>query len=245
MGKRYIFIGDIHGCYRELSLLLEEIGPGLEDEVFSTGDFLDRGEFPELCLDLWIKNKYMAVLGNHDDRLIKWYKGEKVTFAEGFDQTISKFKHNENLIEYLMDLPYLINIEEINTVLVHAALNINDTLKGNIDNQIKYKDILLRGRYVRRNNKKYDYVKLGQDREGDILWQEKWKGKQVVIYGHTPYIEPIIKKDKNCFGIDSGCAYGGYLTGLIYDVNDGWSQISVKALKKYWSIASKENIVII
>lgn len=245
MGKRYIFIGDMHGCYRELNLLLEAIGPGLEDEVFSTGDFLDRGDCPELCLDLWIKNKYKAVLGNHDDRLIRWYRKENVTFAEGFIQTINKFKHNENLIEYLIELPYLINIEEINTVLVHAALNINDTLKGNIDNQVKYKDILLRGRYVRRNNKKYEYIKLGQDCKGDVLWSEKWTGEQVVIYGHTPYIGSEIKKDKYSFGIDNGCAYGGYLTGLIYDVDKGWSKVSIKALKKYWSLASKENIVII
>lgn len=44
MAKRTIVVGDIHGCYRELMLLLEKVKyDENEDALISAGDLVDRG----------------------------------------------------------------------------------------------------------------------------------------------------------------------------------------------------------
>ena len=48
MVERHIIIGDVHGCLRELDLLLEGILPQPQDQVIFVGDLVDKG--PEVRL---------------------------------------------------------------------------------------------------------------------------------------------------------------------------------------------------
>lgn len=63
-----IIVGDIHSCYDKLISVLEKAGFNEnDDELYSVGDLLDRGEQPVETLDflMGLKNFY-PVLGNHD-----------------------------------------------------------------------------------------------------------------------------------------------------------------------------------
>ena len=59
-------------------------------------------------------------------------------------------------------------------------------------------------------------------------WASEYKGKAMVVYGHTPIPEP--EWLNNTLNIDTGCVFGGRLTALRYPERD---LVSVNALKTY------------
>jgi serine/threonine protein phosphatase 1 len=76
-----------------------------------------------------------------------------------------------------------------------------------------------------------------QDRE-TLLWirdkffrnAKQWSGKQVV-FGHTPTRSmglsgKTIFASERCFGIDTGCVYGGYLTAWDSETHAVWQERS-------------------
>jgi len=60
---------------------------------------------------------------------------------------------------------------------------------------------------------------------GSVWWMEVWPGPENIIYGHavhsltTPRID--VRETPNgivrCFGIDTGCCYGGRLTAMVFE----------------------------
>jgi len=64
-------------------------------------------------------------------------------------------------------------------------------------------------------------------------WYEYYDGDKPLIVGHRDYSmmqKPFIWQDK-VFGIDTGCVYGGALTGLLLP---DFKLISAPARKNYW-----------
>lgn len=237
---RCIIIGDIHGCFEELLELLEKLKIEKSDTVISVGDFLDRGNNPSDCLDLWMKEKYYSVLGNHDKRYIDWYEGKEVSFQEKFSETINKLSKSSKYYTYLKSLPKIIRITNMNMVVVHAALDINYTnINKMIDNSIS--NILLRGRYIRKEMNNYKYLKLGEDIKTDCLWFNYYQNDSKIVYGHTPTENSEICIANNTYGIDTGCCYGKYLTALVID-KETITSVKVKSKKVYVTKTKKEDI---
>ena len=70
MQKGIWVIGDVHGEYEKLLLLLSKLPK--DAIVCFTGDLIDRGEESAKVVELVINNGYFCVLGNHevmDDRV--------------------------------------------------------------------------------------------------------------------------------------------------------------------------------
>ncbi|BBI01128.1 diadenosine tetraphosphatase [Buchnera aphidicola (Nipponaphis monzeni)] len=117
------FIGDIHGCYKQLRLLLEKVKfNSVKDQLWITGDLVARG--PESLQVLRyissLKNSAKTVLGNHDLYLIKSYFTKNYT--EGYISELFKAKDIEHLIYWLIKQPLLrINLEK-KIILVHAGI---------------------------------------------------------------------------------------------------------------------------
>jgi serine/threonine protein phosphatase 1 len=69
-------VGDIHGHFRLLQTILDNMGfdPGV-DRLFSVGDLVDRGPDSDLALD-WLDFPWFhPVRGNHEDMCIRWPNG--------------------------------------------------------------------------------------------------------------------------------------------------------------------------
>ncbi len=63
-------------------------------------------------------------------------------------------------------------------------------------------------------------------------WAADYRGKALVVYGHTPVPEPLFLN--NTVNIDTGCVFGGRLTALRYPERE---IVSVKAHRTYYEPA--------
>src|SRR5262249_51997523 len=99
--RSFDIIGDVHGCYQELADLFEAMGYAWNPQglpvhpegrlpVF-VGDLTDRGpDSPgvlRLAIGLVAADLGLFVPGNHDDKLFRLLKGNKVTRNNGLDLT--------------------------------------------------------------------------------------------------------------------------------------------------------------
>lgn len=76
-------VGDVHGCYKTLKLLLSHLPD--DANICFTGDLVDRGPRSMQVLDLVMEKGYDCVLGNHDlmflSLLLENNGGDKLVFA--------------------------------------------------------------------------------------------------------------------------------------------------------------------
>lgn len=83
-----------------------------------------------------------------------------------------------------------------------------------------------------------------QQPPGSVWWMEMWEGPENIIYGHAvhslehPRID--VRQTKNgtvrCFGIDTGCCFGGRLTAMVFDDDEMRSEprfVQVQAERTY------------
>ncbi len=72
-------IGDVHGCYKELKLLINKIESRDTDAIiYFVGDWVDRGPQVADVMQWVVDNittdgKYRSVRGNHDQEAMDWY----------------------------------------------------------------------------------------------------------------------------------------------------------------------------
>jgi hypothetical protein len=84
MLERTVVIGDVHGCLEELKELLAEIaayddGRGLpkgRDRLIFVGDLVDRGPDPVGVVHFVQDLGAACVLGNHEEKHVRWAKHE-------------------------------------------------------------------------------------------------------------------------------------------------------------------------
>ena len=116
-------IGDIHSCASELEELLNKINYPNNRKIIFVGDLFDRGPYPietyKIIKEV-INAGGISVLGNHDDKLYRWSKGNKVIQNHGLDKTTKAFDNiRDELKEFLEKFPHYKMIDDL--VAVHAA----------------------------------------------------------------------------------------------------------------------------
>ena len=231
--KRTIAIGDVHGCLAEFKRLLVKVNYNpIEDRVILLGDLIDRGPDSIGVLRLARELNLECVMGNHEHKFLKWYKtfGTK---ADVYDKKDYYANLTQEDIDYIFKMPSYIVVGDI--IITHAGLK-PDTP---IDKQTK--DDLLYLRYTDKNRKFISLKKihkLGKEACDAHFWTEFWKGPESVVYGHNvtsleiPTIEEVAP-NITCYGIDTGCCFGGHLTALILETKE---IIQVKSDKVYYQI---------
>ncbi|MEG3858199.1 metallophosphoesterase family protein [Microcoleus sp. herbarium12] len=133
MDHRRIVIGDVHGHYDGLMLLLEALAPGSDDRVYFLGDLIDRGPKSAQVLDFVQHSPYQTLLGNHEQLMLdalsaglqvdmrawqSWlYSGGDATVASYKDTGMMPYKH----LEWLRSLPTYLDLGDI--WLVHAGVD--------------------------------------------------------------------------------------------------------------------------
>jgi serine/threonine protein phosphatase 1 len=209
---RVFAIGDVHGCCKELELLLDELVSQWKvtnrDRVIFLGDFVDRGpdscgvinRVIEFCKDF---PNTICLRGNHEDMLIDFLGQPGGTMGEMFlpnggVQTLESYGISDELppaeiarlfppshLEFLLNLKIV--VETDTHIFVHAGLN----PKLPMDYQLM-EDVL----WIR----------------GEFLYEPHTFGK-VIVFGHTPFHE-VVDDRPHKIGIDTGLVFGNKLTCL-------------------------------
>ena len=245
---RTIIVGDVHGCYEELCELLELVNlvQGTDKLVF-LGDLIDRGPFPEKVVKLARKIEARLVMGNHEEKFLRWYNYEAIRRLGGKKNPMKP--HEDRIKEWekfeMLDISYMMAAEPfirmrakgIDWLLTHGGVPFDKPL---IDQDRKK---LCRTRYLDVTTGAYagdsDPRKTP---DGAAFWTKVYKGPESVIYGHIVFKEGTnveeVAPGVICAGIDTGCCFGGDLTAVIFEdgeqKKEPFATVSVPAKKEYF-----------
>lgn len=234
---RYVdIIGDVHGCLKELRLLLEKLGYRERGGVYRhsqgrvlvfVGDLCDRGpnSLGVISLVKRLVDKGLAYhcKGNHDDKLMRWCMGRRVQVKHGLETTVAEIERRKDaewakrqIVDYMKSLPYYVVFDQGRLVVAHAG--IRSEMIGT--NHKRLREVCLYGFPTGR----LDEHGLP---ERDAV-SKHYRGKALLVHGHTPVHEP--QREKNVVNIDTGCVFGGKLTCFRYPEK---TFVSVRALDVY------------
>ncbi len=227
MNNSLIVYGDIHGCLDEFLKLREKINPLKTDIEICVGDVITRGKDSIKILRYIQKNNIRSVVGNHENKIIRYLKHEK----HGIENPI-KLDQDENKIvselsvgdvDFINNMPLFLRFGRI-TVL-HAGVQNHFNLDSLSKEEMSK---VLRLRYITNDGK---FIPFGEEDSNSIFWSEVYNGKQgFIVYGHQTFEE--VKSDKHSLGIDTGCVYGNKLSAVVFvDTNnvENYSIFSVKS----------------
>ncbi len=218
--ERYDIVGDVHGCRPELEELLASLGYGIEDEVIRhpdqrrfifLGDLVDRGPDTVGVLRMAMASvaagTALCVVGNHDDKFRRALLGRPVKIKHGLAETLEQVGREKDgfrkqVMAFIEDLPDHLVLDDGRLVVAHAGLP--EALHGGSSRRV-------------RDFAMYGLTTGKLDAEGlpeRLDWAADYAGRAIVVYGHTPVVEPIWVN--RTIDIDTGCVYGHRLTALRY-----------------------------
>jgi serine/threonine protein phosphatase 1 len=217
---RLCAVSDIHGCYCEFSLLLERMALDLSrDTLIILGDLIDRGpdsyEVVRLVRQLqatWGKDHVIVLRGNHEQMALDYCSGISDWWNfNGNEFTLNSFARHgasvKDVLAFFASLP--LTFEQSGFLFVHAGLN--------------------------------PHRSLAKQSASDMLWiresfynsRKRWPF--TIVFGHTPTYTlvrqnvPVARS--GWIAIDTGCVYGGCLTGV---------ELKDHAIVQSWPVARSD-----
>ena len=121
------FISDIHGNLEALRAVLADIEERDCDEIHCLGDIVGYGPDPAACVDLVRRTCRSAILGNHDEALVKGAWGFNPLARSAIDWTRRRlrprplFPGRRSRWRYLRGLPLTNELCEGRLLLVHGS----------------------------------------------------------------------------------------------------------------------------
>ena len=227
---RHILVGDIHGCIEEFDELIKTLSYNKEkDKLILLGDLIDRGPDSVGVIRRAQELRAESVMGNHEHKLVRWLQNPDMNSVSKMRLFYLKFSEQD--IRYITKMPSYLKLNK--TIAVHAGL------KPGIFLENQSKDDLLYLRYLDSKNNFVSFKtvqELGKEQTGVNFWTQLWTGPESVVYGHTvhSYNSPLIEEvspDVFCYGLDTGCCFGGKLTALILESKE---IVQVTSKKTYY-----------
>jgi Calcineurin-like phosphoesterase len=196
---RTIIIGDIHGCFDELEDLLALVELRTDDRVIAVGDLIVKGPKSDRVLDRFIDdNRFSSVVGNHDRALRQYWRGEPIRLSRNQRETARQLEpHRERYSAFLRSLPFTINLGS--HLVVHAGVRPGVPLRAQMATDLTEIRTMGGNPSMKRG----------------IPWYEVYRGQRIVIFGHWPARKPRVAE--RAIGLDTGCVYGGNLTGYVVE----------------------------
>ena len=145
-------IGDLQGCYDPFRRLLDKLAFDPEkDRLWLTGDLVNRGPKSRKTLR-FVKSlgkSAVTVLGNHDLHLLALANDIKVTNSR-YDSLWKILGKDdcEELIDWLRRRPLAHHSEKLNTLLVHAGIPPQWSVKGCLKRAAELEKVLRGDDYV-------------------------------------------------------------------------------------------------
>jgi serine/threonine protein phosphatase 1 len=209
-------IGDIHGCFNTLKILVEETRKKYPDiSLYCVGDLVDRGNFSYEVIEYIIAESIKFTPGNHDYMFYHFvhepFSGMGTAWLyNGYETTMSSYndryeKINEHL-EMIKSAPLYYNLDDC--FICHAGISV--FLKRKFAQNV-LEDI-----------EKFDKVILEEmETDEGILWTRNKLldlGKLQVV-GHTRKNEVEFNKENNTAYIDTSVYTHNKLTAIIVEKN--------------------------
>ena len=199
---RTVLVGDVHGCRAELEDLLAYVGLTRDDQLVCVGDLVVRGPDPRGTLDLVRSLRGRVVLGNHEDRLLRWHAAENTPKPLRIGQTTRRtaLLLKERDFAFMSTFPLWIDLPENNVRVVHAGL-----VPGVPIEEQERRTLM----FIRTLGRHQEPLET----RGTRSWAHLYEGPEHVIFGHNAMPEPDIATWAT--GIDTGVVYGGRLTAMV------------------------------
>jgi protein phosphatase len=219
-------VGDVHGCRAELEAMLVRLGyelvrdgrgrpvdampPAGRKAVF-VGDLVDRGpDSPgvlRLVMGMVRSGHALCVPGNHENKLVRALQGRTVQVTHGLAETLAQLAaeaeaFRKEVESFCHDLVSHLVLDGGRLVVAHAGLK--EAYHGRASGRV-------------RNFALYGDTTGETDEFGLPVrypWADDYRGRAMVLYGHTPTPEPQWVNNTMC--LDTGCVFGGRLTALRY-----------------------------
>jgi len=232
--------GDIHGCYNELCSLLFQMGYTIDKENCTAtppagrkavflGDLCDRGpknvEVLLLVISMVEAGNALCVPGNHDVKLLKYLRTGKATLTHGLDITVEQLEaqseeFRDKVAAFIDGLISHYVLDDGKLVVAHAGLK--ERFQGRGSGRVR--QFCLYGETTGETDEFGLPVRLN--------WAEEYRGKALVVYGHTPSIQ--VQSLNNTVCVDTGCVFGGKLTACRYPEGE---TVQVPAKQQYYEPA--------
>jgi len=235
-------IGDVHGCIDELLDLLAQLGyqvvqengayavthPSGRKAVF-VGDLVDRGpgipNVLRLVMSMVETGAALCVPGNHDMKLVRKLKGRDVQITHGLADSLTQLdaelpEFREKACAFLDGLVSHYVFDDGKLVVAHAGMK--EEMQGRGSGKVR--DFAMYGETTGETDEFGLPVRVN--------WAAEYRGKAMVVYGHTPVAEP--EWLNRTINIDTGCVFGGILTALRYPERE---LVSVPSRKTYYEPA--------
>lgn len=200
--KKYLAIGDVHGCLKSLQALIKKLDDYTSRQFIFLGDYIDRGPDSKGVVDFLLEYQKQQdcifLRGNHEQMLLDarrnndldlWLMNGGRSTLESYGATNTHLNIPQNHMVFYNETRMYYDTPDY--FFVHAGLSPAKTIKQSLED--------------------------GEDVE-DFLWERShlnafetpWE--KTVVFGHTPRSHPI-KKNK-MLGLDTGCVYksAGYGT---------------------------------
>jgi protein phosphatase len=232
-------VGDVHGCIDELLELLGVLGYLVEvsdgkyavqapegRRLIFVGDLVDRGpgtpEVLRLVSSLVQRGQAFCVPGNHDVKLVKALRGRDVKLTHGLADSMRQLEKEspefrQEMARFLDGLISHYVFDDGKLVVAHAGLK--ESMQGRGSGAVR--EFALFGETTGETDEFGLPVRYN--------WAADYRGKALVVYGHTPQPEPLWLN--NTVNIDTGCVFGGSLTALRYPEKE---IVSVRAHATYY-----------
>lgn len=201
-------IGDVHGCYDEMQLLLKKIErKDAKAQFIFVGDFIDRGPSVNKVLDWCLTNitpdgKYQSVRGNHEQLVIEWYK-EFVTWYEHFGGLLRQ-KHSANDMEEIFSHNPMPQTHFDFSVLMGEMGKLSPKeLKQYIDffaslpynKKLEIKSLSGKDVTYRIVHSFYEYGSVSdlEQKHANLnkrVYNGNHKTDEIIVHGHTPTLAP-------------------------------------------------------
>jgi Calcineurin-like phosphoesterase len=209
---RHLAIGDIHGCIKSLTTLIDFVSPNSDDTIVTLGDYVDRGPDSRAVLDFVIElgeqHHLVALRGNHEIMLLDAREKKSWLHAwlqYGGDATLNSYATSTDKPGSFADIPethidflenQLLSYYECPShFFVHAFADARLALEDQTDAMLFWR--------------KY------------LDPQPHCSGKKMIC-GHTPQRSGLPANDSHSVCIDTWAFGGGWLTCLDVDSGTIW-----------------------
>ncbi|PFG43545.1 polynucleotide kinase-phosphatase [Isoptericola jiangsuensis] len=234
-------VGDVHGCAAELVLLLGRLGYDVERDTAGravgavhpagrtavfVGDLVDRGpDTPgvlRLVMGMVAAGTALCVAGNHEAKLVRALRGAKVQVRHGLAESLAQLAAEDEV--FTRDATTFMD-----RLISHYVLD---------DGRLVVAHAGLKEAYHGRASARVRSFALYGDTTGETdeyglpvrhPWAREYRGAAVVVYGHTPVVEPEWVNNTIC--LDTGVVFGGKLTALRYPEKE---IVQVAALEQHF-----------